>query len=441
MKFAKWMMIAITILLACPGGAAAKMIGYMTAAEPITEARIARLPESERPAWIAYLMRSRTLLRADKAALAAERKGLADVPPPPAPGPSGGGGMPLDRAAAWYASPEARHVADTIVSFQTPAGGWGKNADRAGPARLRGQYYVPVEKLPVDVKDNTRHEEHWNYVGTIDNNATTSELRFLARVQAQLPGAEGDLYRACFLKGVRYLLNAQFPNGGWPQIYPLEGGYHDALTYNDNAIAKVVEVLSRTAERKGDYAFVPPSVAAEAKSAWDRAIAVILATQVKVDGKRTIWAQQHDALTLQPVGARNFEPAALASDESADLLMVLMRLPNPSPAIVVAVRDGISWLQAHAIRGYEWKRISPSEGHRLVADPATGPIWSRYYDVRTLQPIFGDRDRSIHDDISDLSSERRDGYSWFNSGPVKALAVYRKWEAGLPASFANGIVP
>lgn len=432
MRFAKRTMIAISILLACPGGTAAKMIGYMTAAEPITEARIARLPEGQRAAWLAYLTRSRTLLLADKAALAAERKGLAKVPPAPAPGPSGGAGMPLDRPLAWYASPEARRVADTIVSFQTPAGGWGKNADRAGPARLRGQYYVPAEELPVNAKHNIPDEEHWDYVGTIDNNATTSELRFLDRVQAQLPGAEGDRYRACFLKGVRYLLNAQFPNGGWPQIYPLEGGYHDALTYNDNAIAKVVEVLAQTAERKGDYAFVPPSVAAEAKSAWNRAIAVILATQVKVDGTRTIWAQQHDALTLDPVGARNFEPAALASDESADLLMVLMRVPSPSPAVADSVRDGIAWLQAHAIRGYEWKRISSLKGHRLVPDPVAGPIWSRYYDVRTLQPIFGDRDKSIHDDVSDLSSERRDGYSWFNSGPAKALAVYRKWEAKLP---------
>ncbi|WP_204266508.1 pectate lyase, partial [Enterobacter hormaechei] len=75
-------------------------------------------------------------------------------------------------------------------------------------------------------------DEAWSYVGTIDNNATTSELRFLARVQAMAPGAEGERYRAAFLKGVRYLLEAQFPNGGWPQIYPLQGGYHDALTYN-----------------------------------------------------------------------------------------------------------------------------------------------------------------------------------------------------------------
>ena len=422
--------LALAALCAVPGGVAAEVIGHMTPAEPITEARIATLPEGERAAWLAYLARSRALLAADKAALAAERKGLAVVPPSPPTGPSGGAGMPVDRSAAWYASPEARRVADNIVSFQTPAGGGGKNVDRREPARLRGQHYVPVERLPAYAKGDIQASEDWNYVGTIDNNATTSELRFLARVQAQLPGAEGEPYRAAFLKGVRYLLGAQFPNGGWPQVYPLQGGYHDALTYNDNAVGLVVTLLSQVAQRQGDYAFVPQALADAAKAACDRAIAVILKTQVIVGGKRTIWGQQHDALTLAPVGARNFEPAALSSDESADLLIFLMRQPDPSPEIVAAVRDGIAWLEAREIRGYAWKNVSPAEGRLLLADPGAKPIWSRYYDIRTFRPIFGDRDKSIHDDVNALSLERRNGYSWFNAGPAKALAAYRKWEAG-----------
>jgi hypothetical protein len=50
--------------------------------------------------------------------------------------------MPLNRTPAWYATPEARHVADVIVSFQTPAGGWSKNQDRTGALRLPGQPYA-----------------------------------------------------------------------------------------------------------------------------------------------------------------------------------------------------------------------------------------------------------------------------------------------------------
>ena len=86
--------------------------------------------------------------------------------------------MPLDRAPDWYATPEARHVADNIISFQTPAGGWGKNVDRTGPVRQRGQLWVPVEDLPANAR--TDLEPGWSYVGSIDNNATTTEIRFLA---------------------------------------------------------------------------------------------------------------------------------------------------------------------------------------------------------------------------------------------------------------------
>ena len=213
---------------------AAKVVGTMVPADPITEARIAQLPRSDQEQWFDYLTRSRALMTADKTALAAERAGKA---PPPGPR-SGAGGMPLDRPAEWYGSAEARHVADNIVSFQTPAGGWGKNQDRTAPLRVPGQSYVPVEKLPVSVgSDIQAAGAGWNFAGTIDNGATVTELRFLARVQAHVPRAEGDAYRAAFLKGVRYLLTAQFPNGGWPQVFPLQGGYHDALTYNHFVVA------------------------------------------------------------------------------------------------------------------------------------------------------------------------------------------------------------
>src|SRR3569623_1301101 len=273
--------------LVCAANAA--VIGHMSPAPPLSEARIASLPKAEQGAWRAYLARSRALMAADKAALAAERQGI-NAPPPAPSGPSGGGGMRGDHPDAWYAGSEARQIADNIVSFQTPAGGWGKNQDRAGPVRLRGQAYVARDHAHAAARAELAAEgEDWSYVGTIDNNATTSELRFLARVQAAPPGPQGEAYRAAFLKGVRYLLEAQFPNGGWPQIYPLQGGYHDALTFNDDAISQVVELLQDVGGRSGDFAFVPTDLAAAARAAEQKALAVILKTQVVVDGKRTIW--------------------------------------------------------------------------------------------------------------------------------------------------------
>lgn len=390
----------------------AKVIGTMVPADPVSETRIARLPEPQQQKWLEYLARSRALMTADKAALAAER---ADREAPP-PAPSGTGGMPLDRPASWYVSAEARHVADNIVSFQTPAGGWGKNQDRTGPVRVPGESYVAGEKLSPSASTG------WNFVGTIDNGATVAEMRFLARVQASLPGPQGDPYRSAFLKGVGYLLAAQFPNGGWPQVYPLQGGYHDALTYNDRAVSGVARLLLDIASRKGDFAFVPAAVAAECAEADARALGVILATQVIVSGKRTIWGQQHDALTLTPVGARNFEPAALSTDESVDLLLFLMKQPRRSPEISAAISEGLAWLRDHALRNVAWPHQPEGpQGRLLVAKPGAGPIWARYYDLGTFAPIFGDRDRTIHDDVNELSMERRNGYSWFNTTPLKVL--------------------
>ncbi|MES2441535.1 MAG: pectate lyase [Pseudomonadota bacterium] len=402
-------------IVAIAGLALAAVIGQMTPAAPLNAARIAALPAAERAPWLAYLERSQALATADKAALAAERRGLAALPQDPAEGKSAG--MPLRSDAAWYRGPEARHVADNILSFQTPAGGWSKNQDRSGPVRQRGQAWAYGGAIPEGGS--------WNYVGTIDNGATTTELRFLARIQRDYPGAEGDAYRAAFAKGVRYLLAAQYPNGGWPQVYPLQGGYHDAITFNDDALADVVTLLAEAGGREGDFAFVASALATEAAAAVDRAYKLILATQVVVDGKRTVWGQQHDMLTGAPTGARNFEPASLSSGESAGLLVLLMRRRDPSPETQAAIEAGVGWLRDHAVRDMAWE--SGADGRKLVARPGASVIWSRFYDLATMKPIFGDRDKTIHDDVNELSRERRNGYSWFNATPKKALDAYEKW--------------
>jgi len=419
------MILVAALAVAAP--ATADVIGRMTTAEPINAARIATLPAGQRAAWTAYLARSNALMAADKAALAAERRGMATIPPGPAEGPSGGGGMPMDKPAEWYAGAEARRIADTIVSFQTPAGAWGKNMDRSGPPRVRGQSWVIIENLPANARDDIKADESWRYVGTIDNNATIDEIRFLARVGTAVTGAAGEPYRASAIRGLRYLFAAQFPNGGWPQVYPLQGGYHDAITFNDSAVSQVAMLMLDIAARTGSFAFVPTPLAREAATSAARARDVILRTQVVVDGKRTIWGQQHDALTLAPVGARNFEPAALSTGESADLLTFLMRQPDRSPAVQDAVRDGVAWIEAHGLRDVEWGKPQGADGRQLRPAPGAGPIWARFYDATTGKPVFGDRDKTIHDDVNDLSLERRNGYSWFSSSPGKVVATYARW--------------
>ena len=409
---------------------AAAVIGHMTPPPSLTVARLADVPPASRGVWQAYIARSATAMARDKAALAAERTGLAQVPPPP-PEAKGDRTMPLDRDAAWYAGDQARAIADNIVSYQTPTGGWGKNQDRTAPPRVRGQMYLPFDGKagPYAAADGAGG---WSFVGTLDNDATTTEMAFLARVQAARSGAAGEPYRAAVLKGVAYLMAAELPGGGWPQVYPLQGGYHDALTLNDDTMVKTTLLLERIAGGTGDYAFVPATVRDAAGAAAARSVATMLALQVVADGRRTIWAQQYDPLTRKPVGARNFEPIALASAESASLLRFLMARRDPSPAVRQAIRDGADWFAAHALRDVAWTPSGGAEGPRLVSKAGAGPIWARFYDPATQKPVFGDRDRSIRDDVNAVSIERRTGYSWFNGQGIGVSTAYAKWRQRHP---------
>ncbi len=435
--------LPITALCLCapllgiaPYGAQAAVVGMSLPAQSITAGRIVALPAKQRVVWLDYLKRSEAQRAADKAALAAERKPGMAIPPPPEEN-ARSRSMPLDRDAAWYGTPEARHVADVIVSFQTPTGGWGKNQDRSGPLRLPGQAYVPnnISHYLAPGDFDAPKEPDWNYVGTLDNNATTTELHFLALVGRQTPGAAGDAYRDSFVRGIRYLLEAQFPNGGWPQVWPLEGGYHDAITYNDDAVTLAAELLTDVAgNQNGDYNFVSQTMRHKAAASARRALDCILATQVKVDGHLTIWGQQHDALTLQPVAARNFEPAVLSSEESADLLVYLMSLPHPSATLQAAIRAGVAFLRKAAITGSVYTGRDTPGGRNFVAQAGAGPLWARFYAADPKRPVFGDRDKTIHDDVNELTLERRNGYSWYNDDPQKALAAYESWSKAHPPS-------
>jgi len=406
----------------------ASVIGTSKPSEPITEARIAELPAKDRAAWSAYLERSQKQRRTDQAALAAERKSGTSALPVAKEG-FAGRSMPLDKPAAWYSSPEAQHIAQTILSFQTPAGGWSKNLDMTGPTRIPGEGYTSdnLSQHPSPSDFDTPHDLKWNYVGTLDNDATTTEVRFLA-LAAHASPEHAQQYQTSILKGIRYLLNAQFPNGGWPQVWPLEGGYHDAITYNDDAVTQAAELLTAVSSGQPPYTFVPSDLRQQSGAAAARALKCILRTQVSIHSHRTIWAQQHDALTLAPTTARNYEPIALATGESASLLTYLMQIPNPSTEVIGTVEAGVSWLRSHAIYGQQWVggRDAP-EGRHLTPVAGAGPLWARYYSVETQQPIFGDRDKTIHDNVTEISAERRNGYAWYCSGPQKTLDVYASW--------------
>ena len=412
---------------------AASVVGTNPPAESLTRERIAKLPLKERGAWLAYLDHSIKQRQADKDAFQDELKRAGVKTPIEPPHSFSARSIPLEREQAWYASAEARHIADVIVSFQTPAGGWGKNTDMSKEPRQPGEKYGPdnVSKFLAPGDFDTPLEADWNYIGTIDNDATTTQLNFLAKVIAGLGSNEADVYKKAYLRGIEYLLAAQYPNGGWPQVWPLEGSYHDAITYNDDAVSQVLELMGHSAEAKDEFAFVPQEVRARAKSSFERGIRCIFASQIVVQGKPTVWPQQSDALTLQPVSGRNFEPPTQCSGESAAMMIFLMNeLPHPTAEQQKSIRAAAAWFKKTAIYGQSWER--GPEGRQLVPKPGAGPIWARYYQTGTDLPVFADRDKTIHDNVNELSKERRNGYSWYSAESQRALDRFAQWNVEHP---------
>jgi len=418
--------MALAVVAAGAGGA---VIGTNPPAQSLTRERIEQLPVRERRAWLDYLQLSARQRWKDQEFFAAElkRSGLAAALEPPHG--FSARSIPLNREAAWYSGAEARHIADVIVSFQTPAGGWGKNLDMSGEVRRAGERFGPnnLSRFLGPGDYDTPRDPDWNYIGTIDNDATTTQLRFLAKVAGVAGAKEGAAYATSFKRGILYLMQAQFPNGGWPQVWPLEGGYHDAITYNDDAMTQVMDLLWHTAEGRDEYGFVPQALREKARASFERGIRCILATQIRNHGVLTVWPQQDDPLTMQPESARNFEPPAECASESAAILLLLMDdLPRATVAERTSIESGMAWLRKTAIYGEAWTRTS--DGRELAATSGAGPLWARFYEIGTEQPIFVDRDKTIHDRVSELSRERRNGYAWYSTEPQEALARFAEWK-------------
>ena len=187
-------------------------------------------------------------------------------------------------------------------------------------------------------------------------------------------------------------------------------------------MTEALEVLQDVADGSEGFATVPAPLRARARAAEAKGVEIILATQIMVKGQRTAWCQQYDMLALTPVGARNYEPPSISSGESAGLMLFLMKLPKPSPEVKGAIDAAAAWLRRTEVYGKAFER-GPS-GRNLTSVEGAGPIWSRFYEIGTDRPIFGDRDKTIHDDVNEISLERRNGYSWYNAGPKAALERY-----------------
>ncbi len=329
----------------------------------------------------------------------------------------------LAQPEAWYATARARALADSVLLYQIPVGGWPKNTDFSTP---------PTAEFLKDARMDHR-------AATIDNNATTTPLLYLARVLAAAPD---ERTRTAFERGFDYLLAAQYENGGWPQYFPLQKGYYTHITYNDNAMVNVLEFLRDASRGEPPYAFVDADRRARAAAAVAKGIDCILRTQVRdADGHLTTWCAQHDETTLAPAWARNFEPPTLSGGESVGIVRFLIGIESPAPEVRAAIEGAVAWFEKVKITGQRYETFKNAEGkkdRRIVPDPAAPPIWARFYELGTDRPLFMGRDKVVRYALAEIERERRAGYSYYVTSPSSLLdSQYPKWRKRLEKTAAT----
>lgn len=319
--------------------------------------------------------------------------------------------------AAFFRTDTARLIGEQVLLFQRVTGGWPKNIDMV--RRLTDEERARVEA------DRSRRDD-----STIDNNATTTQMDFLARLYRQT----GDTrWRDAFRRGVGYLLAGQYPGGGWPQFWPLTRGYQFHITYNDDAIVNLLtlwqHILCADAPYDGDL--VDGSLRARIDSSFHCGIGCILDTQIRTaDGRLTVWCQQHDEKTLLPTSARAFELPSYCSQESAAIVRLLMSLPDPDERVKRAVHAAMQWFDTYKLTGLRIERRWDGTrwgGTRLLADSTAGPLWARFYDLERCEPFVCDRDGIPRRHLEELGEERRNGYSWYNDRPSELYPLYDAW--------------
>ncbi|HKX32918.1 MAG TPA: pectate lyase [Blastocatellia bacterium] len=329
----------------------------------------------------------------------------------------------LDQNQSWYGSAEAVRIADNVLLYQRESGGWPKNIEMAA---------VLSETEVAALLDQKKKTD-----STIDNTATYTQLAYLALV---FQGARQPRFRDAFMKGLDYLLKAQYENGGWPQYYPKLTHYYTHITFNDDAMVGVMNLLREIAQKKPTYTFVDEARRARCERAIDKGIECILKCQVVVDGKRTVWCAQHDEVTFKPAPARAYEKISLSGFESVGIVRFLMGINQPSPQVTTAIESAVAWFEQTRLNGIKLVKepnASMPKGYDLlvVQEPKADPLWARFYEIGTNRPIFCGRNGLIKYSLAEIEVERRTGYNWYVSTPARLLsqdypAWIKKWGRG-----------
>ena len=228
----------------------------------------------------------------------------------------------------------AEQVAAALIWGQHPSGGWNYVVDFAGDRSLR-DWYATVGK------NAWRLEEFQHYYGnaTFDDQVTTDAATFLLRLYVEKLDPR---YRAPVDRAIQFVLDSQYPIGGWPQRFPLSkefskrglADYSSYLTFNDDVVWENISFLLLCYQVLGDQRLLDPIT---------RAMNFFLVSQQGAPNPG--WSLQY-TLDIKPAAARTYEPLSLATHTSAsniDHLITFYELTGDSKYLA-RVPEAIDWL-------------------------------------------------------------------------------------------------
>jgi PelA/Pel-15E family pectate lyase len=325
-------------------------------------------------------------------------------------------------------------IADNILLFQKDNGGWPKNYDM--------QAILTKEQADSVFKSKNQTNT------TFDNSTTYTQIEYLAEAYSIL---KKEKYKEACIRGIEFVLAAQYPNGGWPQYYPLQNNYSRHITYNDGAYIGVMELLEKIVYNDPVYSFLSDKMRNDVNKAFQKGIDCILKTQIIDNGRLTAWCQQHDETNLQPAWARSFEPPSIGNGESAEIVTFLMSIKNPDDRIINSVKAAVKWFNDSKIYNTRIKTIQApamktqwtisTTDRQVVTDSLAPPVWTRFYELVTDRPLFCDRDSKFLYSLAEVGRERRSGYTYYTYEPQAVLDKYPEWLNKVNEGFYMNPVP
>lgn len=299
-------------------------------------------------------------------------------------------------------------------------------ADAAAEALIHGQLRSGGWTNSIDFNPQGKTAAYRNGQGkgkdlsTLDDGTTQTALLFLMRVDKAHDFRHKEIHAAAKIARDA-LLAAQFPNGGFPQVWSgppeqrpvVKAKYPDYDWRTENRIKEYWTQYTLNDDLAGDVA---DTLVAAAEIYRDERAELALKKLgdflilAQLPDPQPAWAQQYDA-GMRPIWARKFEPPAITGRESQDAIATLLKIHRRTgdAKYLEPVPPALAYLR---------KSLLPN-----------GQL-ARYYELQSNRPLYMTKRYELTYDDGDVPAH----YGWKAASHLDRLeSEYQAARSGKPS--------